>query len=1100
MAETSLGIKIAVDSGQVKTNLDKVQAEFSSASAKITKALQSIQGFTDLKKQTEETAKAYAEAQQKVVALAREVNAGAGGATLAKDFERAKSEAGRLKETLGSQQQQLQQVRTAMAAAGVSTINLAGQQAALRAQLDTTRQKYQDLAKVAAARDTLKLAPHAEITTEINSARAAYATLAASGKLSMAELAQAKVSLRERIDELTKHTNGWRDALGEIKGRGLEAVAAFGGIVVAARQAIAFETAMADVSKTVDGTKEQIGQLGSELRDMSFRVPLPVEELAAIAAAGGQLGVAAQEIGAFTDVTAKMATAFNMTAEAAGQAIGTMSNVWQLPVDDIELFGDAINHLGNSTAATEPKIVDVLLRIGGTARQFGLAKEQAAALAATMLSLGQSPEVASTSINALLVRMQTATKQSATFKEALNQIGMSAEGMADMVAASPQKAIDTLLATLSKLQGRERAEVLTGLFGTEYQDNISVLVGSLDTYQKALGLVSDQTQYAGAMNKEFETRVATTKSQLQLLWNVVTDIFKSIGSGFLPAIKGAAEALQAMLTPIAELVRLVPGLSAVLVSLGTGMLVYGTVTKLLGILKLAVVSAGGSAVASFGQASAAAAGFSGVLGSVSQGLAAFSVGWSIGTWLNQFDIVKKAGVSLAHVLTMGWLRVREAWAGMTGGDTAAVQREMDIARQAYVSMMKEIEGKAKQTAGVRVQEEKKVTTAVQQSAATIKQATGDALKEMQRKYQEYAQEVRRIQDDIVGRERSLAAELRTMARTGMTDASAWEDQKREAQEYATAAKRAAQEAKAAFASGDTIAAAEKWKEALSYADEAKQAYSGLNKEVKDGEQVVVSQQFALRTAMNGVKSSGELAISILKEQQTATHEAMNALTEKSGFANLAKGMDEAEQKWLDNWHNMRAKAVEELVVVEERIQKIVDKDRTVYINVKTVESRSAGGRIGGYRLGGVIQALAAGGSVRDILGGGNLPGFGGGDRVPLLGEAGEFMVNKWASLKAGLPALQLLNSGRIDLAIAELTKRLNGRVGYRLGGLVQNVTTPAVQRLATGGAVAVGGGQADFGTLTLSLPGSEPFPVETTRDSARRMVREFTRMAQRSSR
>ena len=51
-----------------------------------------------------------------------------------------------------------------------------------------TRAKYQDLAKVASARDLLKLTPHIEITGEINKAKAAYATLASSGKLSMAEL------------------------------------------------------------------------------------------------------------------------------------------------------------------------------------------------------------------------------------------------------------------------------------------------------------------------------------------------------------------------------------------------------------------------------------------------------------------------------------------------------------------------------------------------------------------------------------------------------------------------------------------------------------------------------------------------------------------------------------------------------------------------------------------------------------------------------------------------------------------------------------------------------------------------------------------------
>ena len=60
--------------------------------------------------------------------------------------------------------------------------------------------------------------------------------------------------------------------------------------------------------------------------------------------------------------------------------------------------------------------------------------------------------------------------------------------------------------------------------------------------------------------------------------------------------------------------------------------------------------------------------------------------------------------------------------------------------------------------------------------------------------------------------------------------------------------------------GDTITAGEKWKEAVGYADEAKNAYKALNTEVKSGDQVVISQQQGLKTAMEGVKQAGELGI------------------------------------------------------------------------------------------------------------------------------------------------------------------------------------------------------------------------------------------------
>ena len=1162
--EPTVEIKIGVNSAQVKPDLAKVQAEFVSASANITKALSSVKGLSDLKKQTDETAKAYGETQQKVASLAKEIKSGAGGAALAKDFAKAKTEAAKLKDSLSGQQQQLQQARTAMSALGVSTTSLSGQQASLRTQLDATKQKYQDLAKVASARDTLKLTPQADITGQLNSYKQAYSSLAASGKLSMAELAQAKVAVGLRIDELKKKTISWRGALIETRGELLEAGAAVVPMGLAIGQAIKFESAFANVKKVVDASPAGFQQLRSEIIGLTREIPLTASELAQIAASGGQLGMATDDIGAFVEVTAKMATAFDMTAQEAGDSIGKIKNVYRLAIGEVEGFGDTINQLGNTTASREKDIVEVMLRVGGSANQFGLAKESTAALAAAMLSLGKAPEVAATSINSLLSRMQTATMQAPPFQEALAKIGMTADEMGAQVAANPQKALDSLLGTLSELQGQERAEVLTGLFGREFQDDIGVLVGSLQTYRDALNQVADRTKYAGSMNKEFEARSETTANQLTLLKNAASEAGINLGTIFLPAVRAIVTPITLSIQATASFAQQFPILSAGLTTLGTGFLVFGTAAKLAGIAKLAIVNMAGESVTALGNLKNTAVGIKPIFANIGTVVAAFSIGWSVGTWLNQFDLVKKAGITLAHTLTMGWLQVKKAWEWMTGGNTDAVERQMNIARQTYSSMMDEINGKAKESSSVRVAEEKKVSAEVAKSASKQKLVTGEALKEMKKQYKDYADEVKKLQGEIVSSQWSLEAELREMSRSGMSDSSAWKDRKKEAEEYAVEAKKAAAEAQAAMDAGDTASAKILFEDAVELAKESKAAYKDLNKEVKDGETVVISQQQALKTSMAGVKSSGELAINILKQQQTATVGAMNALTEKSGFANLAEGMTEAEQKWLASWEKMKNDAGEKITLVKEQISGLgasadalktvfanafqppedgdwgkvwtamesgskqsakavtgdwdrvwdkwlasgsedigrlerqlseLIKDRSMTVRIKTVEERSSGGMIGGYHLGGAIQALATGGGVRNILAGGNLPGFGGGDTVPLWGEAGEFMINKWASLKAGLPALKHLNAGDIGGAIAELTKRMQANFGYRLGGMVQSISGGG-QRLATGGAV-VGGGESM--TIHLNFPSGSTVPVQATPKLARQLLRELERMGFRAS-
>lgn len=1080
---SELAIKIGVDTGTVKSNLDKVQAEFRTASAGITKALNSIQGFTDLKKQTEETAKAYGEAQRKVADLAKEVKAGTGGKALAKDFEQAKVSAGRLKDTLTAQQQQLQQVRAAMASAGVSTSGLAGQQAALRSQLESTRRKYQDLAKVAQARDTLKLTPNVDITADINRAKQAYATLTTSGKLSMAELAQAKVALRGRIDELTDRTNGWREAMVGVKSGMVEIAAAAAPTVLAIGQAIKFESSMANVKKVVDATPAGFAALRKEIIGLTREIPLTARELAQIATAGGQLGIPAEEINQFVKLTAKMAIAFDMAAQEAGDSIGKIKNVYQLAVGEVEGLGDTINRLGNTSAAREKDIVEVMLRVGGTSKQFGLAKESTAALAAAMLSLGKAPEVASTSINALLNNMQTATMGSSTFQKALGKIGLTAEEMAAQVAANPQKALDTLLDTLSKLSGQKRAEVLTGLFGKEFQDDIGVLVGSLQTYRDALGQVADRTSYAGSMNKEFVERSKTTENQLILMKNAVVESGIALGTTYLPAVKAIVSPLTTVIKLFADAAVAAPKLTAALVAIGTGALVFNQVSRLATIAKLAIAGVGTQAAAT------TPAVISLTTWCRSLGAAfAFLAAYKFGEWLTMRSAIKGTAEAQKELeANTRLVNDRFAEISKSTGVVVVSMKDLDKAVKDGRLHYDELTGTWK--AGSKEQQ-----AATLQTATVMKQATGEALKEMEKKYKGYADEVRRLQEDIAGRERSLAAELRGLARTGMSGADAWKDQKKEAQEYQAAAKKAAEEAKAAMAAGDTITAGEKWKEAVGFADEAKQSYKALNTEVKSGEEVVISQQEALKTSMEGVKASGELAIDILKQQQEATKGAMEALTEKSGFADLTKGMDEAEKKWIDNWEKMRAQALKELVRVEDRIEKIVTKDRTVYINVKEVYAKATGGLIGAYKYGGAIQALATGGGVRNILGGGHLPGFGGGDRRLLLGEDGEVMINKSAVRAAGLRTALAFNAGRWDIVMAELSKKVKDRIGYNLGGLIGTLPALPMQRLAVGGAVS-----GDTMTINLNFGGGASIPVTSTRENARALEREFRRQAWRSS-
>lgn len=360
-------------------------------------------------------------------------------------------------------------------------------------------------------------------------------------------------------------------------------------------QAMAFESAMADVRKVVDfETPEQFKAFGDLILQLTRNIPIAKEGLAAIAAQGGQFGIDQADLPDFVTIAAKMSTAFDMLPDEAGKSMALLSNVYEIPIANIESLGDAINHLSDGTAANSKQIVDVLLRVGGNAKQFGLSAVQTAALGDAFIALGKSPEVASTAINALTSKLQTATKQGAKFQDALDEIGISAETMETMVAQNGQGALDEFLAALAQLDKQNRAGVLTDLFGLEYSDDISLLAGSLETYAKGYRRIADEAKFAGSMEREFQNRANTSANKTQLLQQRWEAFQTKLGNELLPVIDWVAGAATRLIDALDWLTDKFPGASKVAMILvgGLGALALAVAPVLVAIAALRVAISG----------------------------------------------------------------------------------------------------------------------------------------------------------------------------------------------------------------------------------------------------------------------------------------------------------------------------------------------------------------------------------------------------------------------------------------------------------------------------------------------------------------------------
>ena len=552
-----------IDTGKLTTEAKELGATLAKAQAQQA----AIAEYKALSAELDNTAKEMRALDELTATLEKSMRGG-GTQQQQADLAKLRAESERLAKSETELTGKLYAARDAMSVSGVSVKNLAAEEARLSsesaaatAQLDRLTAEAQTLKAIADAKIQLGIDTDDKARQEIQKTKDAYELLKNSGTLSHEELARAAQLQESKVRELEASLKGVKPSIAEVASEIQGLVGGAGGLAFATREAMKFETAMAGVKKVADGTDEQYAQLSDELKKMGAELGISAAEMAELAAAGGQLGIPIEKLSEFTAIASKMSVAFGMSAEEAGNAAATIANVFQLPIGEVEKLGDAINVLGNNTAAREKDIVAAMARIGGTAKQFGLVADEAAALADAFIALGKPPEVAATAINAMLQKLQTAQSQGKDFQAALEGIGTSADEMAANIAANPQQALTDFLHKLEGLDKQSRALTLSQLFGTEYSDDIALLVGSLGEYEKALGLVADKGQVVGAMQKEVANAMSTSEAQIAKAKQEIINVAIEVGEKLLPLVSLLASTAGSVASAIGAITEEFPALT-----------------------------------------------------------------------------------------------------------------------------------------------------------------------------------------------------------------------------------------------------------------------------------------------------------------------------------------------------------------------------------------------------------------------------------------------------------------------------------------------------------------------------------------------------------
>ncbi|MCX5508387.1 phage tail tape measure protein [Pseudomonas sp. BJa3] len=359
--------------------------------------------------------------------------------------------------------------------------------------------------------------------------------------------------VRKNAAVLRKQLNS--SGLGKITfGEALQGGAIAAPFVMGVKAAMGFESAMADVKKVVNfESPAQFKAMSDDVLGLSERLPMAAEGIAQIVAAGGQSGIAREELNRFAEDAVKMGVAFDTGAAEAGSMMAKWRTAFKMNQTEVVTLADQINYLGNTGAASTGQISNILTAIGPLGEVAGVSAAQLAAMGSTLAGVGIAQDVAATGIKNFMLTLTAGTAATKSQKEAYKALRLDANELAKGMQTDSEGTINRVLETLAKVEKSKQAAVLTNLFGKESVGAIAPLLTSLGTLQKNFKSVGDESQYAGSMNNEYAARAATTQNAMQLLQNRVTRLGITVGSMLLPPLNDFMAAVGPIISSVATL-------------------------------------------------------------------------------------------------------------------------------------------------------------------------------------------------------------------------------------------------------------------------------------------------------------------------------------------------------------------------------------------------------------------------------------------------------------------------------------------------------------------------------------------------------------------
>lgn len=463
--------------------------------------------------------------------------------------------------------------------------------------------------------------------TSAGSSRTVTVRLAADVNSFIAAMAKASAATQSMGTSLAKasQTQSWKTVSSDLLTVGAAATAVVG---LVSKAAMDWQSDFTGVTKTVDGTTEQMGVLEDQLRSMARSMPETHANIAAVAEAAGQLGIAREDVAKFSETMIQLGATTNLSADQAATSMAQFMNIMGTSADNVDRLGATLVQLGNNGASTEAEIMELSARLAGVGRQMNMSEADVMGMANAMASVGINAEAGGTAMTLTLKGIDAAVRSGGKELETYARTaGMSAQEFASAWGKDAAGATASFIEGLGRMKasGEDMNAVLDelGIDGVRQADVLIRLAGATkaaggetDLLRESLEMGSEAYQQNTALTDEYAKRVSTAKSQITIAWNNIKDAAISAGESTLPVVAGLANTVSAIAGGIGSLPAPIQAAGVGLTALtGIAALTAGGVMK--GVTAVAEFNASLKSLPGYAQSGVGALGRLGVAAGIS---------------------------------------------------------------------------------------------------------------------------------------------------------------------------------------------------------------------------------------------------------------------------------------------------------------------------------------------------------------------------------------------------------------------------------------------------------------------------------------------------